>query len=379
MMLRSALPGLALALALSAPPATAQTAEELAYGPQTDWEEVSGEINLSSFVYLDVNESGAYDVGDRPMAAVFTALAKDGLGVGASMSNANGYANFKSSVLRDDAIIDGSGTYTFQIMVPPGWRATSGNDEQIIPIEQVPGHMGGHRLTTMLEPVGLAPVRAIRGIWGGTAPATLAVTRDGQPMAETTVEPGASFGFLLKSPGTYRLQAGEIARDVTVGFYPVNVGTLRQGEDLRPALPPITFDDIAPNGLLKVPSGYGGVKWRDLNMIARSFTRGSQGFVNGASSGDRTAYTTNTRPGQILSDEPFDLHAMNLSIAWRDAEGQIAIVEAWRGEEKVAEDRVPLSVLGPVTYAPGLAGLTRVQVTPEHGWQIVFDDVVIAK
>ncbi len=359
--------------------ATAQTATELAYGRQADWQAVSGRINLSTFVYLDANESGLYDLGDRPMAAVFSALAKDGDGVAASMSNANGFGNFVASASDEKAVIRGSGTYTFQIMVPPGWRATSGNDAQVIEVAGDPGWLGGNRLTEMLEPVGLAPIRAIHGTWGGAEAVSVSISRDGEPMAETRVEPGARFGFLPSRPGVYTIAAGDISREVALGFYPVEIGTLRQGEPMARALPPIGFEDLSPNGLLKVPNGYGGLQWRDLNMIRRDFTKGSQGYVNGATSGDRTAYTTNTRPGQILSEVPFDLISVNLTAAWREAEGQIAVIEAWRGEEKIAEDRVPLSVLGPVSYSPGLRGITRMQVTPEHGWQIVVDDVVVGR
>jgi len=64
-----------------------------------------------------------------------------------------------------------------------------------------------------------------------------------------------------------------------------------------------------------------------------------------------------------------------MSVAWRDAEGQRALIEAWSGDRLVASDSVTLSVLGPVTYAPALVGITRLRITPEHGWQIVIDDL----
>jgi hypothetical protein len=34
-----------------------------------------------------------------------------------------------------------------------------------------------------------------------------------------------------------------------------------------------------------------------------------------------------------------------------------------------------LSVMGPVTYAPRIAGITRLRMTPAHRWQIVMDDL----
>ena len=63
-------------------------------------------------------------------------------------------------------------------------------------------------------------------------------------------------------------------------------------------------------------------------------------------------------PVEISREEGFDLYSMELSVAWRDAEGQIAVIEAWQGHHLMVIDRVALFVLGPVTYAPMIKGVT---------------------
>ena len=127
-----------------AAPAAAQTPEELAYPDRTDWSTSDSSINLSMYVYNDVNGNGTYDLGDRAMSGVLVGLGRDGAGLSAAHTNANGFANFPAATNPDKAApINAPGTYLFQAVVPPGWTATGGNAAQMLDITGLPGSISG--------------------------------------------------------------------------------------------------------------------------------------------------------------------------------------------------------------------------------------------
>ncbi len=363
-----------LLLLLVVPPAKAQSPRELLYGAQDDWASVQGDNNLSSFVFRDRNRNGVYDMGDDPLSGIHTGLIRDGVAQTIALSNSNGYANFKTRIDLDEAAIRLPGTYVFEVVVPPDWECLSDNKSQTIEIVAEPEGSTGLRMTTSLRPIGLAPVLSVTGIWGGDAPARLVIIQREVETDAVSVQPGQPFR-LQCGEGPAVLTAGEIRVNLTVGPNPVHLGKLDDRHRISPTDGLASFEEFAGYVLMKLPSGYKGLNWKDLNAILRNFTSGSQGYVNGITSGHFTAYTTNLMPGEISREEGFDLYSMELSLAWSKAEGQIAIIEAWQGDDLLMTDRIALSALGPVTYAPMIEGVTRLRITPEHGWQIVLDDL----
>lgn len=330
--------------------------------------------NISTFVYRDRNRNGLYDLGDYPMTKVITAMAQDGEGRELVESNLNGYANFSTSADPEkEPLIGTPGTYEFTVLPPPDWDVTSGNQTQTIEFVDAPGWMLGLRPASSLVPVGLAQRPLILGINGAGDVARVELVQGDTILGGRDVAAGAAFGFQV-APGDYVLRSGAAERPVTFRSDPVVVGTVTQTR--RPTRPEtvITFDDIFDHDLLKVPNGYGGLNWTDLNAIHRDMVIG-QGYANGVTSGEHTAYSTNLRPGQFWSERPFDLYGFDITIAWQEAEGEFATIDIYRGEELVRSDRLSLSIFGPVTYQPNIGGVTRVSITTERGWQAVIDDV----
>lgn len=360
-----------LATAAAAEPASDPVAELY---PQRTEDLPASVNNISTFVYRDRNRNGIYDLGDYPMTKVITAMAQDGQGRELVEANLNGYANFPtSSDPEKEPLIGEPGTYEFTVLPPPDWDITSGNQTQTIEFIDAPGWMLGLRPATSLVPVGLAQRPLILGINGTGDVARVDLLQDGAVLGGRDVEAGAAFGFQV-APGSYVLRAGAIEQAVTLRSDPVVIGTLT--DTRRPTRPEtvITFDDIQDHWLLKVPNGYGGLNWTDLNAIHRDMVIG-QGYANGVTSGEHTAYSTNLRPGQFWSQQPFDLYGFDISIAWQNAEGEYATIDIYRGDEIVRSDRLSLSIFGPVTYQPNIGGVTRVSITTERGWQAVIDDV----
>jgi hypothetical protein len=167
-----------------------------------------------------------------------------------------------------------------------------------------------------------------------------------------------------------------------IAGYPVDVGRLDPKRGMiraGRAIETIDFDAVNTRGLRKVPSGYAGLNWFNLNAMARDFTAGSEGYINGNTSGDYVVYTSSGHPAEVWSEKPFDFIGVALASAWLRAEGEIAMIESWRGNDLVARDEVALSALCPIHYMPMLADITRIRFSTAHYWQMVVDDLMIAR
>jgi hypothetical protein len=136
---------------------------------------------------------------------------------------------------------------------------------------------------------------------------------------------------------------------------------------------------VTSRSLRKIPAGHAGLAWRNLNAMARDFTKDSQGYVNGNVSGDHVLYTSSGLPAEFSCERPFGFHSVMLSAAWLASEGEVALIESWLGEQLIASDEVTLSALTPLHYAPMLKAVTRVRLSTKHYWQMVVDDLVLTR
>ena len=358
-----------------APPAFAGP-DDFFYPTRTDWTDSHGETNLSVFVFNDLNNNGAYDLGDRAMAGIATGLSQNGAPVSLVRSNINGFANYPASSSQGSAPLASAGMYDFEVFVPPGWRISTGNKVQSRTLVAVPGSNAGLGFATMLNPVGLARYGFIRGTYDFPEAGTLRLLQNGAEIASAALTPGEQFLWPV-APGRYDLEIGEVQHSVQVGPYPVDIGAVNASPQAPPAGSVIDFENMAPSGLQKVPNGYGGLNWFNLNIMASAKAKGDVGYVNGASSGYNILYTSSGHPATIYADSPFDFIEVNLSLAWPEAEGETLEMAFYRGKTMIARDVIGLSAYGPITYQPRLSGVTRVEISTTHNWQAVLDDLVI--
>ena len=141
----------------------------------------------------------------------------------------------------------------------------------------------------------------------------------------------------------------------------------------------IDFNEVTPRGLRKIPSGYANLNWFNLNAISRDFQSGSEGYVNGNTTGDHSCYTSSGHPAELWSEKPFGFHSVMLSSAWLMSEGEVAKIESWLGDTPVSSDLVAVSALGPVHYAPMLKAVTRIRLSSKRYWQLVVDDLILVR
>jgi hypothetical protein len=352
------------------------------YAPRRDWNRGTGRLNYSSFVYFDVDRDGRYSLGDRPMGGIVARLSGAAGHILTARTNGNGFANFTTSTVKRRAHVGKAGTYAFTVSVPPGWVCTSGNAVQSREFHLIEGAPAGIGTDEMVKPVGLAPIRALSGRVADAA-ATVAILKGGQVLATETVGPAADFRIRLPDEADAVLIAGiGPDRRLVLSTYPANVGVLspeRPALDAEAALETIDFDGVNPRGLRKIPSGYAGLNWFNLNAMARDFAGSSEGYVNGNTSGDHICYTSSGHPAEFWSERPFGFHSAMISSAWLRSEGETARIESWSGDRLVADDEIVVSALTPVHYAPMLNDITRVRFSSKHYWQLAIDDLVLAR
>ncbi|RWD54950.1 MAG: hypothetical protein EOS36_28435 [Mesorhizobium sp.] len=349
------------------------------YAPRTAWGPTSGKLNFSSFVFMDVDGDGTYGLTDRPMAGVAVRLFdEEGRFIAAVRSNAAGFANFPMSSKRRSAAIRTPGTYRFSVSVPPGWRASGANENQLVRLMDARGSLVGLAGEGLPRPVGLTPARMVSG--RTPAAATLSVMGKGRLLDNRPLGPGEAFHFpLAVEADQVVIAGGGLDRRLALSAYPVELGLLAPGA-LEPDAPlsAIAFDDVTTRGLCKIPSGHAGLDWYNLNAMSRDHTKNSQGYVNGNVSGAYIAYTSSGHPAELGRAAPFGFHSVMLTAAWLRSQGETALVESWLGDELVARDEVALSALAPVHYAPMLKAVTRVRLSTKHHWQMVLDDLVLS-
>jgi hypothetical protein len=349
--------------------------------PEGAFEEYSDDsLNISVFAFRDLNRSGSYDVGDRPMSGILVDATGNRRTI-TRRSNMSGFTNFEMSASDAAKDITFAGDYEFRVAVPPGWHVTTGNELQRAVFELVPGAPADIVAVPPPLPVGLAPDLTISGRIDPSVSRIEATS----PTKETQIiaTDGSGHYSLNAFAGDWRLAtAGEgipqSHRQVEVTTAPVVV-SLIGAEDVPHAAPVgidliIDFDDLQSGGVSKIPSGYGGLMWDNFVMAYMKFY-GSEGYRNNIISGEFVAYNGSGHPASISRDVPFDFVGGYLGASNFRAEGETLLIRAWRGEVLAYEETLVLSALGPLYFSANFQAVTRIDFATRHYWQVTFDDL----
>ena len=351
------------------------------YAPRSDWASLSrGEINISGFVYRDVNRNGIYDLPDRPMEDIAYGVISSNGQAKRVWTNSNGFANFSMSIENEDAMISHPGDYTFEVIVPKGWHLTTDNRRQVKSFRFLPGSVADIVADPPFVAVGMAQDLSISGRIGKYSPGMSVEARGpgGEVLAAEISEDGRF--ELPASVGTWTLRArdgngGEtIEREVTLDQAPAQLSTLVFGQDridpIAAEARSLDFEDVTAKDIREMPNGVGGLNWWNMVCLQVDIS-----YTNNAVSGNYVAYNSSGHPGRIYSEQPFDFVGGYFGVAWPRANGEWLNIRGWRGEELVYEDRLQLSNLGPVWFAADYLGISRLDLATEHYWQFVTDDL----
>lgn len=343
----------------------------------------------SCYVYRDVNRNGIFDIGDRPYGDLPLEVTHPDGAVSLLTSNIGGFANFEVAMgNRETADVHEPGDYRIRAVLPDGWMSTSDKDEQVLTFVARPNAGGGLVPAETCAPIGVAPRLTVRGQFhppdgSGYGDITVTASGPGERPAEVRVTAQGGFEFAA-GPGDWsilfedRRGGREYARRVTLDHAAVIVADIRLGADPAPLAGPgleeIDFDRLViSDGLFEIPSGYGGLDWRNWVAVHNRLYQGA-GYVNATISSEYVAYNSSGVPATVSSDRPFDFVGVYMGVAWPRGEEDDVIVRAWRGEEVLHEDRLRLTRFGPIYFDAGYAGVTRVEFSSGNYERIVIDN-----
>ena len=337
------------------------------------------ELNISCFVYRDINRDGLYDVGDRPYAGLVLDMTRpDGSHV-ETTSNLAGFANFAMSVKSRGADVRTEGEYHIEGIAPRGWAITGNNEKQQTRFRFLTAAPAGIVAETLFKPMGVAPRLVVQGVIPG-AVSFMAENPEGIRQEVVCATDGAF--EIPATPGRWTLFIADrtgatVLRSVTVTDYPVIVsssGLSERGIPAKTAKRSVDFETLTTSDtLVEVPRGYGGLNWTNWVATHQKLYKGA-GFINGTVSGEFIGYNSSGHPALIEHPQGFDVEGMFIGVAWPQAENHDVVIRAWRGDQLIHEDRFRASVVGPVAFDADYRNVTRVEVTSVGFWQVLVDD-----
>ena len=364
------------------------------YAKRGNWTDYNGDrLNISNFVFRDVNRNGRYDLGDRAISNVLVEMTRPDGVKSHTVSNLNGFANFVMSATREDADIRTAGTYRFRIIPPPGWSVTSGNASQSMTFKVMPGAYADIIALDPAKPIGVAQDLTISGTvmerdaGGALQPAHAAeVALIGPDGDRRSVAIAGNGSFSLPAgPGNWTIivrrdgiEQNKV-RPVAVGNAPVVLSAIVVDDPPDPHKNreiPIDFESIALGELSKIPSGLAGLDWD--NMVVSEFMfYSAEGLVNGTTSGHFAAYNGSGHPVSLSHADGFDFVGGYFTAAWPRAEGEQLVVRAYRDGVLVGAESIELSSFGPVWFDADYRDIDRLVLGGKHYWQFVADDFVV--
>ncbi len=347
------------------------------------WRNRGTELNISCFVYRDVNRNGIYDMADRPYAGLPVALLRPKGDVVESFSNISGFTNFAMSARKWAAPINEPGSYRVEARPPKGWSVTSRNGEQEFSFARLDGSPAGLIAERTLIPVGVAPDLTIAGtVAVDRGPVTIRAVSPTGDLEYPRVEASGAFAFPAGAGEwqlTFSQGAAQLVRRVTVRDYAVVLSRVTVDAAEPPARPEalvVDFDSLTPSDTLyEIPRGYAGLDWYNWVATHQKMYK-SEGMINGTTSSEYFAYNSSGHPATISRTQPFDLAGTYLGVAWPAAERFDVEVKAWRGNQVAYTDRLRASTAGPVYFDADYRGITRVEMRSLGYWQVVLDDLV---
>jgi hypothetical protein len=337
---------------------------------------------VSCYAYRDVNRNGIFDMGDRPYAALPIQMTRPDGSKTTINSNIDGFANF---VVRygdtKNANVFAPGDHEVRSYPPPGWKLTSDNDSQILSMERIDDAPGGMFVAETCVPIGVAPILNIKG--GFSAPQgaelgayNLSISDEQGQVYSIPFDVAGNFEF-VGYPGVWTLSFADVEgvtqhsqavrlSDAAVVLSHIDLQHRRTSQTEGGEIITLDFDDLTiSDALFEIPSGYGGLNWRNWISVHNRFYQGA-GYVNATVSSEYVAYNSSGTPGVIWSDEPFDFIGVYIGAAWPRGEEKDVVVKAWAGDELIHEDRLRIFRAGPVYFSANYTGITKLDIAIDN-------------
>ncbi len=335
------------------------------------------DMNISQFVFRDLNRNGVFDLGESPFAGARIRLEQDGADPVVETSNLAGFANFEMSDDEEEASIRREGAVSFNVELPEGYELTAGASSHPAQVRAMDAAPGGFVMDPPNPFIGLAPV--------------LNIEASAEGVRTMTCEYGGTLALAERSgdslicdagPGewvvTWEMEDGAVlTRTVAVGDWPVRLPVSESGAVTGE---PIVedFEGIIRSENIQEMAASGGFEWHNMVAVHRKFY-GGWGYVNGTASGEFAGYNSSGHPARLFSDDPFTFQGALISVAWPRARRHPVRLTALREGEVVAEDAFYASNMRPVWFDAAWGDIDTLVISHDAYWQVVVDDVTVSR
>lgn len=334
-------------------------------------------MNISQFVFRDLNRNGVFDLGESPFAGAPIRLEQGAGDPIVRPTNLSGFANFPMSDDQGDADIVSTGPVSFMIEVPDGYVLTTESAVHRAEIQALGSAPGGFVMDPPNPFMGIAPTLTIEAASAGVVQMVC-------ERAEDRVEAERSRDALIcpVAQGTWRVMRvfadGETqTREVTVQDWPVRLPRAGGGGNLEATMTEGFDGIITSENIQEMPSS-DGLVWHNIVAAHRKYY-GGHGYVNGTASGAFAGYTSSGHPGTLKSEAPFSFHGALISVAWPGAVTHPVRITGLRDGEVVGEDTFLASNLRPLWFDAAWSDLDTLIIAHDAYWQVVIDDVVLSR
>ena len=344
-------------------------------------------LNISCFVYRDVNRNGSYDISDRPYAGLTIKMERPHAKTVMSHSNISGFANFIMSLDNDEVPVNQAGQYQVSAIPVEGWTVSSNNETQNLNFDVLKDSPAGIILNKTCDPIGVVPALVISGTIkmsdfesNNPIQSFNSISPSGE-VTNITFETNGSYTFPA-TRGHWKLKLksrnNNFLRDIHLDHSPVVVSGLtsapvpsridKQEQKI------IGFDDLTSSDTLyEIPSGYGAMNWTNWIATHQKFYKG-YGYINSTVSDEFMAYNSSGHPATIWSDEPFNFDGVYIGAAWHQAETSDILIRAWRGDSIVFEDKIRAKTSGAIYFDANYRNISKLTFSNETYWQLIIDD-----
>lgn len=349
--------------------------------------------NVSHYIYHDLNLNGIYDYNDRILSGIGVTLSKPDATRAVRKSNIHGFVNFTTMYENPFADISKPGEYVFTINTPNKWTVTSDNSLQQIIFNTDPDSRSGIVAVNTPEPTGLAQVLSVSGfpkleLTAATPPTSneIIIHFNNVEQSLTPLVAVIDKKFLQPlKPGSWQVEfihkerSAKLLLDVIVNNTPIHIGNLKIDQSSRHRSDNLInftedFENITQAIISKVPLQSNGLKWTNMIAVENTTYRGD-GYVNNTMSGHYIGYNTSGYPVTVERTIPFDFVGAYFGVAWPGGEGENLISKAWHEDTLISTDIIPLSVHGPIWFQANYSNITKLELSTEHYWQFVTDDM----
>jgi len=341
-------------------------------------------LNISWFVFRDINRDGIYNASDRPYAGLKVNLLKNGDQIASSRSNVNGFANFRMSRSGDHGSIVEEGLYELIAASPPGWAITSGSESTSLSFRFLDLAPAGIVADSIPAGLGVAPVSSISGSYTGDVGQHALIGKKEEEAHPILVSTDGQFSMSCSEYAALELVIDQVSAarskfQIPCDFFPTRLSTSYfHAKDSIANARAVTvgYDNLnRSEALTKIPNDYAGLEWHNWIATHNLFYNGP-GYVNGTITGDYINYNSSGHPAMISRSTPFDFISTYIGVAWPGATNGDVVIEGYRDDERIYSDRLHLNEHGPIKFIANYFDVTEVRIHSEVYWQVILEDSV---